>query len=349
MWKKAVKYTAIILLVVIVGTGAYAGYLYSKADHMLDDMTVKNTNSNSIKDEKPKDLKPMTILLAGIDHREKTGSMNSDVLMAITLNPKMKSATVVSIPRDLQLTPDDLQHRKANYYFPHFYLKDEQTAFENTKKVFEEVVGLPIEHMVTVDFQGFEEIVDELGGLDINVDMDMRYVDTWDGTNIDLKQGMQHLDGKKTLDFVRYRKSNRGTEPSSDGARNERQQQVLGELLGKLASVNGVSKFGSLMEIMGKHVKTDLSPGEMKDFIQTYLGISTQNIRFIHLDGEWESPYIVVKPEDIEAAQQALKHELNKTPESEAAAKAAEDAKQSQNQLTGSDEEPGSGTAGTNG
>ncbi|WP_068607696.1 LCP family protein [Paenibacillus swuensis] len=330
MWKKVAKYTGIVLLLVILGTGVYAGYLYSKADAMLDNMAVNNGGDSS-SDEKPKpkpaNLKPMTILLAGIDHREKTGSMNSDVLMAISLNPKMKSATVVSIPRDLELSPEGLSNRKANYYFPHFYLKDKDTAFAKTKEVFEDVVDLPMDHMVTIDFEGFEEIVDELGGLTIDVDMDMRYVDTWDGTNIDLKQGVQHLNGKETLDFVRYRKSNRGTEPSTDGERNERQQQVLGKLLDKMASVDGVAKFGSMMDIMGKHVKTDLSSGQLKDFIQTYMGVHKEDINFVHLEGDWVSPYIVVKPEDLDAAHDALDYELTKTPESEAAA-AAEAAKQ---------------------
>jgi LCP family protein required for cell wall assembly len=256
-------------------------------------------------------VKPLTLLLMGIDYRPESGSLNSDVIMIVTLNPESKSATLVSLPRDLQLEPDGLEARKANYYYPYFMLKDKETALARTKEIFSDYLKVPIDYAVTVDFDGFRKVVDLMGGLDINVDMDMRYVDDEDGTDINLKQGMATLNGKQVLDFVRYRKSNRNTQESSDLERNQRQQQVLNELLSSLKSVDGVTKLGSIIETLGDHIKTDVPSSQLRDLLRTYFDITPANVKYIPLDGEWISPYIVVSEKEVNKARTALRLQLN--------------------------------------
>ncbi|NHN32994.1 LCP family protein [Paenibacillus agricola] len=304
--KKKIWITVGICLVVLAGiagiTSFYTYSIYSQAEVAIEKIGTPVV----VPVQESAKVKPITLLLLGVDHRPETGSLNSDVIMVVTLNPENKAATVVSLPRDLQLEPEGLEARKANYYYPHFMIKDKENALALTKDVFSNFLGVPIDYAVTVNFEGFRNVVDLIGGLTLNVDMDMRYVDNEDGTNIDLKQGVATLNGKEVLDFVRYRKSNRNTEESSDLERNERQQQVLNELLSSLKSVDGVTKLGSIIETVGNQISTDVPSLQLRDLIRTYFDISPANVAYIPLDGAWVSPYIVVSQEELAKARDAL-------------------------------------------
>jgi LCP family protein required for cell wall assembly len=308
--KKKIWIIACLCVILLAGvTGLYTYSIYSQAEKALDKMSAPVPVVVPIKESAK--VKPLTLLLMGIDYRPESASLNSDVIMVVTLNPDKKSATLVSLPRDLQLDPEGLEARKANYYYPHFMLKDKETAFANTKQIFSDLLGIPIDYAVTVDFDGFRKVVDLMGGLTIDVDMNMRYVDDEDGTDINLKKGTALLNGKQVLDFVRYRKSNRNTEESSDLERNQRQQQVLNELLTSLKSVDGVTKLGSIIGTLGDHIRTDVPASQLRDFISTYYDISPEKVEYLPLDGEWVSPYIVVSDEVINKARFALKLQLN--------------------------------------
>lgn len=312
LWKKIAVTGGIIVLLIVIGIGSYAGYLISKADEV-----IKNVGTTEV--VAPKDsakVKPLSILLMGVDSREETGSLNSDVMMAISMNPETKSATIVSLPRDLEMKlKKNGESHKANYFYPHFTLTEPETAMKKTKEFFGNFFEVPFDYMVTIDFEGFKQVVDELGGVTVDVDQDMYYVDNWDGTKINLKKGVQKLDGKQTLDFVRYRKSNPGskfeTAESTDTARNARQQQVLNEILKNMKSLGGVSKASGILEAVGNNLKTDIPSSQIYDMISQYITIDTQNIELIHMEGDWISPYIVVKDEEIQEAKNALKRRLD--------------------------------------
>jgi LCP family protein required for cell wall assembly len=308
--KRTVLKIALACTVAVTATvGIYVYSLYDKTTVALEKIGTPEV----VPVEESAKVKPLTLLLMGVDYRPELGSLNSDVLMVVTLNPDNDSATLVSLPRDLQMEPKGLPSRKANYYYPYFNNQDKSSAFAETKKVFSDFMGVPIDYMLTVDFDGFRQVVDLMGGLTLEVDMDMRYVDDEDGTDINLKKGIAKLNGKQTLDFVRYRKSNRNTAESSDLARNQRQQQVLDELLNSLKSAGGIAKLGQIIETVGNHLKTDVPSTQLRDLMTTYYNISPSNVNYIHLDGAWESPYVVVKDEDIEQARTALRLQLGDT------------------------------------
>jgi|GEM_PF-252924 len=301
-------------LCVVAGVGIYVGYLYNKADAALEAMSappVKVVNTGLTEEAPEEENRPLTFLLTGVDNREGSGgSMNTDVIMIAAWNPKDKAATLVSIPRDAQLKPKKLGSHKANYYYAYFYNKDRDTAIENTKMFYSELLGLPIDHMAVINFDGFRQVVDRLGGLEIEVDMDMRYVDNFDGTNINLKKGLQKLDGKQTLDFLRYRKSNRGTAESSDFERNARQQLVLEKLIAKMASVSGAFKLGDLLTIAGNSVKTDIPADTLKDWLFSIRELKPEHIEMITMEGVWESPYVVIDDAEWDRVESALKARL---------------------------------------
>ncbi|MBB6675340.1 LCP family protein [Cohnella nanjingensis] len=324
--RKTLIRASITLGALILAVGGYAGYLYYKADDAIGKMSSHEpaatatptapaaTNEGGAEPVKQDEYRPHTFLLAGIDHRVGSGgSLNTDVLMLGSINPGTHSASLVSLPRDLQLKPKTLSAHKANYYYAYFYNKDKETALTETKAFYSELFDFPIDYMVLINFDGLRKLVDAVGGLDIDVDMDMRYKDSADGTDINLKKGLQHLDGKKVLDFVRYRKSNEGTQQSSDIARNTRQQQVIKELTDQLATFQGMTQWGKVLDLLGDNVKTDIPESEMRQWIYGFNKVKPNTIDMIPLESRWESPYIYVKEDDLKQALASLRTEVGLT------------------------------------
>jgi LCP family protein required for cell wall assembly len=313
-----------ILAIIIIGVCSFTGYMYLKADAAITKIAAPksitkpestlNPSSVSVEDKpivEARKANAFSFVLAGVDNREGSGgTMNTDVLMFGSLNMDTKLSTLVSIPRDVQLKPAELESRKINYYYAHYYAEDKDTAISNTKSFFSDLLDLPLDYMIVIDFEGLREIVDALGGLDIDVDMDMRYVDTADGTNINLKKGLQHLSGKQALDFVRYRKSNMGTDESSDIARNERQQQVLSGMLNEMTSLGGITQWGNILDIIGNHVKTDIPADQLRSWILHFRDMKPQEIRTMPLTSRWEYPYIYLLENDVTAAFDTLRTQV---------------------------------------
>ncbi|MCQ6557592.1 LCP family protein [Paenibacillus mendelii] len=325
-------FVLVLLGSTLIGVGAYAGYLYQKADNAIRNIAADPQPTPAKQEgqeeaaeegeEKPEAMEPLTFLLAGVDSREGSGgTLNSDVLMVASYNPASRSASLLSIPRDLRIETEQGSAHKANYYFAHYSIKDKETALANTKQWFGELLDIPITHMVTVNFDGVRQIVDAVGGLDIDVDMNMRYTDRADGTNINLKKGLQHLDGKQVLDFVRYRKSNQGTGESSDTARNVRQQQVLQQLLDKLASFQGATQWGKVLDIVGQNMKTDIPEDVLKDWIMNYKEMKPNQISFQQVNSVWDSPYMYVDEQQFADALTKIRSEAGGSSEAKRVSK----------------------------
>lgn len=318
---------AAVLGLILIIAGSFLGFLHHKAVSALHKISAteyygsqQQEKENTVSEPPAEvvtedDMKPVTFLLAGVDSREGSGgTVNTDVMILASLNPKTRSASLLSIPRDLKVSLDKLSSHKANYYYAHNYIKDKKTVMAETKQQFGDLFHIPIDYMVLINFDGFRQIIDAVSGLDIDVDMDMRYTDTADGTKIDLNKGMQHLDGKKTLDFVRYRKSNDGTPPSSDFDRNKRQQQVLSQTLDKLASFNGISQWGRVLDIIGDHVKTDIPEANLQRWLLNYKKMKPDQIHMLNVEGQWKSPYVYWNEQELKTALDALNAELNLKP-----------------------------------
>ncbi|BBH21248.1 hypothetical protein Back11_25930 [Paenibacillus baekrokdamisoli] len=310
----------ILFLLLLIGGACYLGYLYKVSKDALNVITTDADPTVEVSPDQSVKVKPVTIMLLGFDTRKETGSLNSDVMMVAAFNPKTKSATVVSIPRDSKIDLSGYKARKANAYYARFYSSAksdgldkksaEKKAKQDIRKMFGEFFDIPVNYTATINFQGFADVVDALGGVDVDVDMNMRYVDNADGTNINLKKGQHKLMGDDALGFVRYRKSNDGTNMSSDFDRNKRESQVLGEIADKLKSFSSVTKIAGVIRAVGNNMRMDIPSGEVENMISTYFGISRNDITFIPLEGEWRSPYVYLDEKKLEAAKAALQAKL---------------------------------------
>ena len=259
---------------------------------------------------------PIALLVMGLDTRPKLGTLNTDVLMAAALDPVDKRAVVVTIPRDTRIDVEGFDVRKANGYYANFYAaarkkadakEADLKARDEMKELFGKFFGIPVDYTVKINFQGFSDIVDALGGIEVYVDQDMKYVDKAGDTYIDLKKGQQVLNGDQALDFVRYRQSNAGTRQSSDFERNRRQSEVLGAVVDRLLSLGSITKLDDVIEAVGNNMSIDMPASEIERMIKTYFNIRRSDITFIQLGGTWRRPYVYPDEEKLEEARAALR------------------------------------------
>lgn len=309
---KSLRILGLIILMTFLSATAYAGYVFYKLNQFGETVSVGKKEEAWQKLEEP-----IGIVLMGMDSREETGSLNTDVIMVAVLNPKTKAVTVVSIPRDTYVRVEGFRRGKANAFYSRgeaARIKAEHnketvtvTGPSLAKDVFSGFLDVPIQHYVTIDFEGFRQVVDALGGIEVNVDQDMRYVDSADGTDINLKKGVQVLSGKEALDFVRFRQSNRGGPDSNDIERNLRQQQVISTVIDELTSLNGFVKVGQILDIAGEHIRTDLPKSTMRSIVMTFAGTQSEDVRFLSIIGDWQSPYIRVSEQELAEISNTLK------------------------------------------
>ncbi len=185
----------------------------------------------------------VTILLVGSDDREEVG--RSDTLMVCYLNPQLRRAALLSIPRDLRVPIPGHGLDKINHAYFYGELKNKGDGVRKAKHCVEELIGERIDYYAHVTFEMFVNVVDMLGGVDIDVpDYDgegrgMNYDCPGDDLVIHLFPGPQHLDGYKAMGFVRYRMSNVPGKNINDDQRAANQQMFLKAIVEqKLHSAN---------------------------------------------------------------------------------------------------------------
>ncbi|WP_241236208.1 LCP family protein [Brevibacillus marinus] len=199
-------------------------------------------------------LKPFTLLLIGVDSREGERA-RSDTLMLAAVHPGRQRVYLLSIPRDSYMELPGRGFDKVNHAMAY-------GGPALLKGALERYFAIPIDRYITIDFQGFRRVVDELGGIQLYVKKRMKYTDPTDGTQIDLQPGLHLLNGKQALDYARYRKSDIGREDTDD-ERIVRQQEILRALARKGASWQGWWKASRLLDILGDHIRTNLSEEEI--------------------------------------------------------------------------------------
>lgn len=182
-----------------------------------------------------------TVLILGMDNE----GLRSDVMMVAFINGKIGNVDIVSVPRDTKVRTGKLTSVHAI------------GGVEQTKKTIEELLGIEIDNYVKFSFKTFNEVVDALGGVDYYVPQDMYHNDPTQDLLIDLKEGMQHLDGDKAEQLVRFRGY-----PMGDEQRIQVQQDFIKELVKQKLSPETLLKLPALTKTIGETVETDVPEGE---------------------------------------------------------------------------------------
>lgn len=217
------------------------------------------------------------------------GGLLADSIMVVMIRPQENKVALLSIPRDLYVKhPDSSTQGKINSVHALYEEKGEGMGMEAMKKVVSEITGLPIHYAVRIDFTGFKELVDAVGGIDIYLDQPFLEPEQFEGENalnFSLPAGKNHIDGQKALFFVRARYA------SSDFDRAKRQQQILIALKDKLLSLGTLADFGkvnNIMNVLGNDVRTDMDVSEMKKFFELASKMQNSQISQKVLDNSTE-------------------------------------------------------------
>lgn len=269
-------------------------------------------------------VKPLSIVIVGKDTRKKGSSLNTDVIMVVVLNPKDKKMTMVSIPRDTKVKiPGYDRFYKVNSAYARGEIAriKEKNAKKNItvtgpdllKTTLRDLLGIPIQHYALVDFEGFQRIIDQLNGIDVQVDKRMIYTDPTDGTNINLQPGANHLNGKQALDFVRHRHDDRGLKYfSSDMERNTRQQEVVKAVMNKMNGFSGAANLFPILEIIGQSVQTDIPKDVLQQLALTYIGTSPSNMAILPSNAYWDrkQSFTIIPDESLDALKTTLQRDF---------------------------------------
>jgi LCP family protein required for cell wall assembly len=236
---------------------------------------------------------PFNILVLGFDARTvaETGeeASRTDTIFFITWQPQLKKAGVFSVPRDSLVELGDFGQQRINMAYVY-------GGYELTRKTVESLLSLPVHRFVGVDFAAFKELVDLVGGVEIDVDKRMLYTDKSAGLHIDLQPGRQRLDGEKALNYVRYRR-----DPLGDITRVRRQQLFLSALAKELKKEITPGRLLAVYRISRKYLQTDLTPGEIYVLYYLFTRLDLEkDLTFATLPGEFYGAYWRIRGKELE-------------------------------------------------
>lgn len=249
------------ILVILIAVGAIAAtkiYLDVKgtADGTYKTVQRSNRVKTASTTEPIAQKKPFTVLLLGVD----TGALGrnykgrSDSMMLMAVNPSTKTTKIVSLERDSYVkivgnnTFDKLNHAYA--------FGGPAMAMDTV----ENLLGVSVDHYVTINMGGIETLVDALGGVDVNNTLEFTY------ENSSFALGNIHLDGTDALKYTRMRYD----DPKGDYGRQERQRKVIEAIAKKALTMQGVTKYKSILDSMKSNLITDVSFDEMIKIANNY-------------------------------------------------------------------------------
>ncbi len=233
----------------------------------------------------------LNILLLGVGGAGHDGAELTDTMIFGSFRPSTKELGLISIPRDLTVFVPGQGYRKINAVNALAEQAKPDSGREASAKIVSEIMDQPIPYTVKIDFNGFAEVIDALGGVDVYVDRsftDQTYpLDDGLGSTeaITFAKGWAHLDGKSALKYARSRHGNNGE--GSDFARAARQQKILLALKDKALSMDVIlnpTKLSRIMSIIQKNVETNMTAFEMVKFAKYIPDVSSERIAMHVLD-----------------------------------------------------------------
>ncbi len=213
-------------------------------------------------------------------------------MMVVSFDPEKKQIAIVGLPRDTRVTiPGRRGHDKINAAY----------AYGGTKRAVrtvEQLLQIPINYYMVVDWQGFIKVIDMLGGVDLYVDNNMDYEDPYANLKIHLKKGYQHLDGEKAGQYVRFRHDELG-----DIGRVERQQKFMKALAGQFFTFTNMLKLPMIINTGLDYVDTDMNLMTMIRAANCFRIFGENSIKSEMLDGDFKTiddiSYWVTTPSQV--------------------------------------------------
>lgn len=253
--------------------------------------------------------KPVSILILGVDQgiegRHDRG--NSDTMILVTLNPQKKQATMTSIPRDLLVDVLGDGKGQGKYYMFRVNSAYQVGGSKAASRTVSHLVNAPVDYYMEVNMQALESMVDALGGVDVNVPFNFTY-------NTTFKKGKQHLNGKQALDYARMRKE----DPKGDYGRQMRQRQIITQIVNKGMSLNSISNYRKILNVLSKYVKTNLTFDDMMAVAMNYRSCGQKiTSGYIHGHDAWigGASLQVASTKELQRVSNLVRSSLSLSPE----------------------------------
>ncbi|SFE12250.1 cell envelope-related function transcriptional attenuator common domain-containing protein [Paenibacillus catalpae] len=309
-WKRALIGIGAGFVIIAAGTAGYVWHLYGSVKETADkiyepiqptvyvskdpEVTVKPQQAVQALIEK---RHPFTVMVMGVDERENDKG-RSDTLIVLAVNPEKKSILMFNIPRD---TRTEIIGHGTTDKINHAYAFGGVTMAKNTVEHF---LDYPIDYYIRINMEGFEHLIDILGGVEVNNPFTFYYGEH------QFNQGKIKLNGELALLYSRMRYE----DPRGDQGRNARQREILVEVMKSSLQFSNITQVQKILKELGTSVKTNITFEEMKTFMTDYredLG----NIDTVEISGSGSTInqvwYLIVSREERERIHDLLKEQMD--------------------------------------
>ena len=279
---RVLKAFLFILMIIVLFIAGFVGYSAYKNGWGLKGILQTLTGQS---EEKLKDLDEFKVLILGVS--EDISAALTDTIMVASYNPRTQKAVLLSIPRDTYVGNN---RYSANSYDKINALYQVGGA-EKTLEAVNKITGLDIKHYVVISNNALVDLVDEIGGVQFNVPIDMNYDSKKQGLHIHLKKGEQTLTGEQAEWLVRFRHNNDGSSyPSeygdNDYGRMKTQREFIKAVAKQTLQFKNITKIGGLIDVVKKNVKTNITDwNTIKDYIPYAVEFDMNNLQTEALPG----------------------------------------------------------------
>lgn len=278
--RTTIKIALTLAVSLLLCVSAYGIYIVKKAENAANNAyeAAGDREMSVLREEKVEPLHDdISILFIGVDDSsardQNSSNIRSDALVLATLNNEDKSVKLVSIPRDTYaFIPDAGEKDKITHAYGYDGASSSIESVEN-------LLDIPVDYYVTMDFDAFIDIVDALDGIRVDVPFDLEEQDEFDKAGaISLEEGIQTVDGSEALALARTRHYD------NDIERGKRQQMILQAIMDKALSAGSFTKYADVIDAVGANMKTNLTFKNMQAFFE-YAKEGKPDVETITLDG----------------------------------------------------------------
>ncbi|WP_026581953.1 polyisoprenyl-teichoic acid--peptidoglycan teichoic acid transferase TagU [Bacillus sp. J33] len=289
----------ILVLLILIGTGVYGYTVYKSLTTAVETMhePIKREKSEKRTEQVTLEKKePFSVLILGVDEREGDRG-RSDSMIVLTVNPNQNSVKMLSIPRD---TRTEIIGKGFDDKINHAYAFG---GIEMSMNTVENFLDIPIDYYMQINMEGFKDIVDAVGGVTVNNDLDFTY------KGVHFTEGQLKLNGEKALKFSRMRYE----DPRGDFGRQLRQREVIQGVLKEGASLSSLTNFDEIFRALGNNIKTNLKFNEMVEIQKNYRA-AAKSVEQMSVKGAGTKIdkiyYLIVSNEEKQRVQNELKSHL---------------------------------------
>ncbi len=293
--KRRSRWKWLLLLLVFLAAAGFVGYKFLAQTNQIftgDKNLFQRLGSLLISPDKKligEEEGQINILLMGIGGPGHEGPLLTDTMIVANINVKTNEVVMTSVPRDFMIDLPGYGLQKINAAYAYAEKDEPGTGGDVILKEIEELTGMKIPYYALIDFKGFVKAVDDVGGVDVEIERtftDALYPNYSNGylPAVTFTKGPEHMNGERALIFARSRKGNNGE--GSDFARSERQKKIILALKEKAIGLklNDLKTLNNLLKDFTENFRTNLEPYELKRIADIGSNITEQSVYSLSIE-----------------------------------------------------------------